>query len=269
MLLGFYLFSFENYAIMCCCSCCCLCIFIRLNDILITTIVSLRKSCSCWVLAGSLLLTAASTDSWWWPNGRSFDDRKDSVAAVESEREPVASICDSFATAPHPVDDGFWLVVISVACAFHRTLRTGHRSCGKLSAADNTRDTAPAMITALNRASASCSSPLPQRCYCTSTDDWWDHLRSRPCSDTTCSAHTSSLKSCRFRSLCNLAQMHMSLYGSNLPDKTLDSIWKRKFTVKIGTKRLWRINSPTPQSSFYHRILLNYRFWYIESRSFL
>lgn len=165
-----YFISFENYAFT---SWVLWCIIIRVcNDLPAPYIRRVsRKSCNCWVLAGSLLLTAASAGSCWWPNDRSFDDRKDSAAAVESERVPVASICDSCAKAPHPDDDRFWLVVISVACASLRTRHIACQSCDMPSAADNTRDMAPAVRVVPSRPSALCNWPLPLHCCYTNTDD--------------------------------------------------------------------------------------------------
>jgi len=180
-----------------------------------------RRSCNCWVLAGSLLLTAANADNYWVPSGRSFDDRTGS--AVESERELAASICDSCEAARRPDDDRFWLVVISVACAFPRTRRTERQPCDRPSVAGNTTDTERAVTTGPARSIALCNWLLRQHCCYTSMDDWWDHLRSRSCSDITCSEHTSSLKSCQCRFLCNPVRMHTNLFGSILPGRTLDS----------------------------------------------
>lgn len=169
MSLGFYFISFENYAITCRCVVVSSTSWMTLS--LCSSPLSFKKSCSCWVRVESLLLTAASAGSWWWPNDRSFDDRIDSAAAAENELGPVALICDFCEEAPHPADDKFWLVVISVACASHRIRHIGCRSCGKPSTADNTKDMALAATAAPDRASVLCSWLPPPRYCCTSTDD--------------------------------------------------------------------------------------------------
>lgn len=168
-------------------------------------------------------MMAPSADSCWTPIGRS-SGRRDSATAAGSEREPAASICDSCATAHHPDDDRFLLVVISVACACRHTRRTAFQSCGMPWEADNTRDKGPAVIAAPNRSSAWCNSLLLLRWRCTSTDGWWAHLRSRSCSDTTCSVRISFRKSCRFRFWHSLAQRRTSPCGSTLLDKILGNI---------------------------------------------
>lgn len=89
------------------------------------------------------------------PSGKSFGDRRDSAAG--SVLEPAASICDSFATTHRLDNDRFLLVVISVACASFRTLRTGCQSYDKLSVAGNTKDMAPTTIAASIRSIALCS----------------------------------------------------------------------------------------------------------------
>lgn len=207
----------------------------------------LRKSCSCWVPAG-----------WWWPlagslwlpNDRSFYVRRDSAAedsAVESERVP-ALICDSCAKAPHPDDDKSLLVVISVACASRRILRTECLSCDRLSAADSTRDMAPAVTAVPSQSSAFCSWLLPRHLRCTSTDDWWDRFRSRSCSDITCSERTSSLKLCRCRFWRNRVRMHTSLFGSTLLDKIPGNIWKEFLgeNEKVMSTEKISVFLPTP-----------------------
>lgn len=76
----------------------------------------------------------------------------------------------------------------------------------------------------------------------------------------------------------------------NRVDAAFNAIWRKRtraFTVPIFLVKFlaisettsniriemnnlwWSVDSPTPQSSLYHRILLNYRFWYIECCPFL
>lgn len=178
------------------------------------------------------------------PNGRSFGDRRDSAA--ESERVLAASIYGSYAAVRHPDDDRFWLVVISVACASHRTRHIVRQSCGMLSAVDNTKDMERAVIEVLNQSIALCNWLPLLRCYYTSTDGLCGHLPSRSCNGTTYIEHTSFLKSCQSHSLCNLAQKHTSLSGSILPDKTLDNIWNNDFYQRNCEWKNQSVDLPTP-----------------------
>lgn len=113
-----------------------------------------------------------------------------------------------------------------MAYAFLHTLHIECQSCDKPLAVDNTKDTVRVATTKPIQPSALCSWLLRRRCCYTNMGDWWDHLLSRSCSDTTYNERTSSLKSCRSRFLCNLVQKRTSLFGSILLDKTLGNIYK-------------------------------------------
>ena len=152
--------------------------------------------------------------------------------------------------AQYPDDDKFWLVVISVACASHHTHHNGCQSCGKLSVEGNTTNMVRVMRAKLIRPIALCNWLLQPRCCYTSTDDWWDHFPSRSCSDTTCNERTSFLKSCRFHFLCNPVQMHTSLFGSILLDKTLGNTCKQRIRVEQNKSKF------AVCYHFWHRLLL-------------